>query len=130
MWTKICKWLAGIVAALIPVVVTYLLASRPPIYTYTYNPPEDPGVVYVVVNKKGKSGIYLAYEWGPAGKDGTINVAQNEDGLVLRLMHPERGSYPLTIKTNGKLKSDDIRQYQDDKAPDQWKMDSYKKVYW
>jgi hypothetical protein len=99
----------------------------PDIYSKTYNPPVEQGVVYAVIDKKRQSSIYLAYQWGSAKNEGTINVAR-ANGVVLQLVHSNPGSYPLIIKTDGEIVN--LRQYQDDKAPKQWEEDSYEKVSW
>jgi hypothetical protein len=97
-----------------------------------YNPPAEPGVVYAVIDKKRLSSgasppLYVAYQWGSVKKEDTINV-DRVNGVVLRLLHSNPGSYPLIIKTDGEIV--DVRQYQDDKAPIQWREDSYKQVSW
>lgn len=101
--------------------------TPPDTYSKTYNPPVEEGVVYAVIDKKRQSSISLAYKWGSKKNDDTINVAR-ANGVVLRLLHSDPGSYPLIIKTDGEIV--EIRQYQGDKAPKQWKEDSYEKVSW
>lgn len=134
MW----KWLAGTIGAVITAVLvdwTHLLMGFPNgegvvsvIASESVPVPEKPGTIYVVIDKKSNTGIHLGYEWGSSKVDPNTHLykAENKRGVVLRLLHSDARSYPLTILTDGEIIKQG--QYQGDEAPRQWNDESYERV--
>lgn len=98
------------------------------LYSSSYKPPEEPGDVYVVINKGKKSNIFVSYEWGPHKGNGNMDVSGDKKGIVLHLNHSDYGSYPLKIKSDEKIIT--ILQYQNGIVPNEWNNKQYRKVWW
>jgi hypothetical protein len=130
---EMSKWFAGVFATIAAGVITYWLTegfgilNNTKIYTKTFDPPVEQGVIYAVIDKDTKPNLYLAYQWGLEKNEGAVRVAKKR-GAVLRLQHSNAGSYPLTIRTDGVIVS--IRQYDNDVAPNEWRMGTHEKVSW
>ncbi|MCB2263660.1 MAG: hypothetical protein LGR52_12120 [Candidatus Thiosymbion ectosymbiont of Robbea hypermnestra] len=71
--------------------------------TRTYKPPPEVGEIYVVIDKTlVKKIIEVSIKWGDYKDSKEINLA-GHDGCICVWQHMQPDSWPLEIRTNGKI---------------------------